>query len=491
MCLPQRLIRGWGAWLFAAVSLVCSAAASAQSSQWTDSIVTIQSSRVQFNFYQPWSRTVGRSVKNGVVVTGNRILTTADWMQNTTLVRVQKAGRGKWWNARIDSIDYHANLAILKVDDEGFWPGIEPVSVYPTPITEGDVQVWRRSQGKLEKWGSTIRKTVVRSAQRSFARYMMYEASSDIDSSGWSEIVTRDDQLVGLVASQGKNDRLLIIPAPLIRDLLDAKAKDSTKGLGYFDFSVQGTKNPMNVAYLGLEGPTRGVIVTGVAPTSAFNGILQPRDIILEIDGFPIDQEGEYEDPDFGYLAYDNLATRGKFGGDEVTFRIWRDETEMTVTGTLPKARYEDEIVPDHVFDRAPEYLVAGGLVFQPLTTDYLRSWGKEWWKRAPFRLRYYLHEPPTEERRHVVIMSRVLPDPINIGYQNLAFLVVDTINGKRIVDLEDVEAALASPEDGFHIVEFLANGATQKVVLDASEVDPANRRIAAKYGITRPKVIH
>jgi len=475
--------------LFALVG--CSSCALANDApNWTESIVSIQSSRVRYNFYQPWYSTVRRSVKNGVVVDGQRIITTADWMQNSTLVRVQRAGRGKWWKARIESIDYHANLAVLKIGDAAFWDGLTAVPIHKEVINEGEVRILRRSQGKLERWGSTIRRVAVRGAQRSFARYMMFEATSDIDSSGWSEVVTRDRQLVGLVASQGKNDRLLVIPAPLIRALLTVQAKDSGKGLGYFDFRAQSTKNPANAAYLGLPGQSRGVIVTGVPPTSVFADTLQPRDIILEIDGFEIDQEGEYKDPDYGYLAYDNLATRGKFSGDEVTLKIWRDGNEHLVKGTLPKARYEDEIVPDHVFDRRPQYLVAGGLVFQPLTADYLRSWGKEWWKGAPFRLRHYLHQPPTAERRHVVILSRVLPDPVNVGYQNLAYLVVDEINGQRIVALADVRTALESPLKGFHVVQFMPNSGVQKVVLDAGLLAPADDRIIRKYGIANRQYV-
>lgn len=471
-------------WLAFGLVVAFGSVAADDSSDWTESIVSIQSSRVQYNFYQPWYSTVRRAVKNGVVVDGRRIITTADWMQNTTLVRVQRAGRGKWWNASIESIDYHANLAVLKVGDATFWNGLRAVPIHQEVIKEGEVRILRRNKGKLERWGSTIRRVAVQSAQRSFARYMMFEATSDIDSSGWSEVVIRDRELVGLVASQGKNDRLLIIPAPLIRALLIAQAEDSSKGLGYFDFRAQSTKNPANAAYLGLSGQSRGVIVTGVPPTSVFAGKLRPRDIILQIDGFEIDQEGEYKDPDYGYLAYDNLATRGKFGGDEVTLTIWREGNEQLVKGILPKAQYQDEIVPDHVFDQQPQFLLAGGLVFQPLTADYLRSWGKEWWKRAPFRLRYYLHQPPTAERRHVVILSRVLPDPLNLGYQNLTYLAVDKINGQRIETLADVRTALEAPQEGFHVVRFMPNSGVQKVILDAEVLEVADERILRKYGI-------
>ena len=85
----------------------------ANGTDWGKVIVTIQASRVQYSFYQPWYDTVRRTEKNGVLVEGRQILTTADWLQNSTLVRVQRNGRGRWWNARLLWVDYHTNLAVV------------------------------------------------------------------------------------------------------------------------------------------------------------------------------------------------------------------------------------------------------------------------------------------------------------------------------------------------------------------------------------------
>ena len=486
---------GRGAVAVLMVTLVLAFAAPLSRAQpavdWDRAVVTIQSSRLHFNFYQPWYNAVRRIAKNGVAVEGKQILTTADWLQNSTLVRVQRGGRGKWWNARLEWIDYHANLAVVRVDDDAFWNGVVEVPVSTSVVAEGDVQIHRRAKGRLEHWSSTIRRVAVRSAQRSFVRYMMFEATSDIDSSGWSEVVTRGGEVVGLTSAQSKGDRLLIIPAPLIRNVMAAKATDPDSGLGYLDFSYQDTRNPANTEFLGLPGPPRGIIVTQVPSTSAFAGRLRHRDIILSIDGFPIDVEGEYEDPDYGFLAFDNLATRNRLAGDPLTFKVWRDGAEHSFSVPLPLARYENELVPEQVYDRPPQYLVSGGLVFQPLTTDYLRSWGKEWWKSAPFRLRYYLHQPPSLERAHMVILSRVLPDPINLGYQNLVYLAVDRINGQAIVDLPSVRQALQSPQGEFHVIEFMPNSRIQKLVLDAGELESANERILAKFGLPSLETIH
>src|SRR4029077_3754404 len=102
-----------------------------------------------------------------------------------------------------------------------------------------------------------------------------------------------------------------------------------------------------------------------------------------------------------------------------------------------------------------PAYLIVGGLVFQPLTDPYLQSWGAEWKHRGPFRLLYYRNEPPTKNRPALVLLSQVLPDAYNIGYQEQRYLVLDKVNGQRISRLPELRDTLEKPINGFHILEF------------------------------------
>ena len=217
---------------------------------------------------------------------------------------------------------------------------------------------------------------------------------------------------------------------------------------------------------------------------------LKPRDLILNADGFDIDIQGDYEDPDFGHLNMENLATRKKWAGDSVKFKIWRDGKQMDVTYTLPKAEYTESLVPDAVYDQAPEYLIAGGLVFQPLTDEYLKGWGADWRQRAPFRLNFYNSEEATPERPALVLLSQVLPDVYNIGYQELRNLVLDAVNGVKISHLADLQEALKKPKDGFHHIQFMQSDSLRTMILSAPDLEQATRRVLQRYGIQEPAVI-
>jgi hypothetical protein len=147
-------------------------------------------------------------------------------------------------------------------------------------------------------------------------------------------------------------------------------------------------------------------------------------------------------------------------------------------------------LVPQAPYNQEPEYLVMGGLVFQSLTRNYLRSWGEDWERRAPFRLAYFRNEEPTPERPRIVIMAQVLPDIYNLGYQDSRNLVVEQLNGRRVSSLGDLVDAMGQARDGFHVVDFMSGESLQRIVLDAEELNAATRRIQEVYGIERERVI-
>jgi len=151
--------------------------------------------------------------------------------------------------------------------------------------------------------------------------------------------------------------------------------------------------------------------------------------------------------------------------------------------------RPEQDRVPPYVFGRGPDYLIVGGLVFEELTRPYLASWG-DWTRRAPPRLLVAIDRDPQEETgtgtRRLVLLSSVLPDTANLGYQELRDLIVERVNGRPVASLQDLRQAFATPISGFHVVEFLAGQSAVKIVLDASEAAASRQRLQQAYGVER-----
>jgi hypothetical protein len=456
-------------------------------SLWENSVVRVEVTRRTYDYYQPWVTRNAQAGKIGIVVEANQILTTSEDLSDRTLVRVQKGGRGPWAIATVAWVDYYANLAVLTIADADFRANLRPVQFAEHPPAAGaTLQILRWREGKLESRQAEFTQFTVSKSRFSDINHVLMETASDIQNAGLGEPLVANSHVVGLVAAQSGRTGT-VIPASFISQILEARRADNQRGLGYFHFYWQPAENPASLANLKLPGPPRGVLVIdvperldGVAP------VVKPRDIILQIDGFDIDAEGDYVDPDYGQLMLENLATRGKWAGDNVKLKIWRDGQAQDVIYRLPKYEFSHSLVPLGVYDQPPDYLIVGGLVFQPLTTPYLQRWGSDWERNAPFRFRYYRNDEATQTNPSLVILSQVLPDKFNIGYQDQRWFVVNQVNDRRITTLADLSEALKQPKDGFHVIDFTPNESLQRIVLAAGDPErEATQRILERFGIS------
>jgi acetylglutamate kinase len=85
-------------------------------------------------------------------------------------------------------------------------------------------------------------------------------------------------------------------------------------------------------------------------------------------------------------------------------------------------------------------------------------------------------------------MLSSVLPDPYNLGYQEVRMLVVDQINGRKITKLEDVVQALKEPKDGVTRIQFIKGDTLQSLLLDAATLDEATQRVLKRYDLPADK---
>ncbi len=460
---------------------------------WENAIVQIEVSGKSYNYFQPWERTQKSAYKNGVVIDGHQIITTAEGLDDATDIRFKKQGDGVYSFGRIAWIDYQANLAALTTDDAlntqfnpgqpDFWQGLQAAKLADVVPLTGEIRVLRWRDDSLEERKGDVDRMAVENSALSFVSVPALKINCEMPGVGFGEAVVSGDKLIGLVYAQGSG-AMTAVPSSFMVPIIKAEQAKTYTGLGYFDFTWDTPDNPLNLTYLKLPGAARGVIIKDTAMKPGTTSVVKPRDVLLSIDGFDIDTEGNYIDPQYRKLLLENLSSRGKFAGQTCKFKIWRDGKEMDVVYTLPKAEFSDELVPQQSFDQQPEYVLTGGLVFVPLTESYMRSWGPTWHQHAPFRLSYFENDKVKPERPQRVVLAEVLRNPANIGYENLRYLVVDEVNGVKIKQIGDILTALKTPVNGFNVFKFEPGQAVQEIVLDASNIDEVNSQIMAHYRI-------
>jgi hypothetical protein len=139
-------------------------------------------------------------------------------------------------------------------------------------------------------------------------------------------------------------------------------------------------------------------------------------------------------------------------------------------------------LVPEDRYDVRPTYFIYGGLVFVPLTRDYLKSWGDDWQHSAPHHL-MALHDRGLRRRDclEVVILMKVLADRTNQGYHDLENLIITHVNGRKVRCLNDV-IHLTAKANGKFTRFTTAHG--EQVVLDRALVNQRHQAILASYHV-------
>ena len=232
----------------------------------------------------------------------------------------------------------------------------------------------------------------------------------------------------------------------------------------------------------GLPDTKHGVMIREIYPGSAAEGKLQEEDIIISIDGINIENDGtvefrKNERTDFVYII------QNKFIGDSVTFTVLRDSAEKNIELRLKDPVNFWHLVPRQQYDTAPTYYIAGGLVFEPLTTNFLQEWPGYWKSSAPNKfVYYYYYGSPDSERKQVIVLINVLADEVNMGYHNMMYQVISEVNGKKISDMNDLVEALEQNRDEYHTIK---DEEGYKIVLDRKKADSRTPEVLKRYKIS------
>lgn len=431
----------------------------------------------------PWTRTV-----TGLVVPGRKILLASTVFGNHLLVEAQKLGSEARTVARVELVDQEGPLALVAVDDPAFWEGLEPLPLADRAPGEGDVTIlrWQRS-GLLDAFPGTVRQVRAGRHGLSQTSLLTLEIGASTDGLGDSEVVVAKGRVAGLLAGRA-GDAYAALAAPVLERFLEGAARGDWRGFARAGLAWQDLTNPALRESLGLQPGETGIRLTRVSRHGSAGGVLKPGDVVLRLDGRKLDPTGYYDHPLYGRMLFALLFSDGRQPGETMPVEVLRDGQRLDLRLPLRAMRPEQDRVPPYVFGRGPDYLVVGGLVFQELTRPYLAAWG-DWARRAPPRILVAIDREPEdagEEPRRIVLLSSVLPDAANLGYQELRDLIVERVNGRPVGRLADLRAAFAAPRGGFHVVEFVAGQGAARAVLDAAEAQAAAARLRQAYGVEK-----
>lgn len=453
------------------------------------SILRVSSTNQAYDFFQPWVKKEPVNRRGvGALIEGGRILVSAELVENSNMIELEKADAPGKVTAVIELVDFDCNLALLRPESPGFLEGMRPLALRPG-VGSGDeatvVQV--EANGELAKTTGRITSVTIGGYPFMNLGLLVFKLSAPLQQRDWSFTlpVVRDGGLCGvLMRYDSRNQTSEVIPPPVIAHFLKEAASETYRGFARLGVSFAPLRDPQLRRYLGLVSPG-GIYVKQVAPGSAASKAgVRKGDVILSVDGRALDEDGNYDDPDFGKILFSHLTNTRMHPGDVCEVEVLRDRKPLRLSVRTEVPDEGKRPSEAHSGGKPPKYVVLGGLVFLELSRDYLREWGGNWRDEAPQRLVYldtFQDELPGDRGR-IVILSQVLPSPLSIGYEHLENLVVARVNGREIKSLDDLAAAIEDPWNGFQKIEFEEDPKT--IFLDARGVQDSSDGLKEQYGL-------
>jgi S1-C subfamily serine protease len=453
-------------------------------------VVRVNSTNQSYDFARPWDKKSPYPRRGaGVILSDGNVLVTAELVANRTHLEIEKPLTADKSQAEVIAVDYDANLALLKPLKEGFLDGLGRMALAEGAKVGSVAEILQlENTGEIARTPATITTIAVGPYPLDSLSLLTFKLSSPLQSRDSSFVLPAvlDGRLLGLLMRyDARSQTAEVIPPPVIRSFLDRAQAGPYSGFPRLGVGYASTRDPQLRAYLKLQ-EAGGVYITEVQPGSpADSAGLRKGDILLKVDDRPIDQDGLYEDSQYGKILFTHLVTSRKPDAGPLNVSILRDRKPLTLE-VLPKPSDPTKTISEsQTFDKAPKYVVLGGLIFQELSRAYLREWGGNWRKTAPQRLVYldaFQSELPTD-RGKIVFLSSILPSPDTLGYENLESLVVTKVNDIEIKSLSDLSSAAKSPVNGYHKIEFEEDPGV--IYLDAEAVQKNQEPLARDYGIT------
>ncbi len=456
-----------------------------------DAVVKIYTVSNAYNYHEPWQMMGQKSSHgSGFIIEGEKILTNAHVVAWATFVQVRRSGEAKKYTAKVEVVAHECDLAVLSLEDKSFFNGITPLKISSLPELQDEVVVYGFPAGgdKLSLTKGVVSRIEHIIYSHSGAYLLAGQIDASINSGSSGGPVLKGEDVVG-VAFQGMlrsgfENVGYIIPAPIVKhflkDIQNGKY-DGTPELGIF---MQKMENPALRKKYGMSDIETGVLINRVYPDSPTKDKVLVDDVILKVDGITVENDGtvEFRKGERTFLGH---LIQTKYINDIVTIDLLRNTQRIKVDVKLEKPIGCERLVPNMKYDMQPTYLIYGGLVFTPLTLNYLKEYGDEndWSARAPSHLvHYYLNEEPKQDRRSIIIISKVLADESNIGYHAYQDGVVVKINGRHINTIDDVVKALSENSGKFVEVEDTKG---YRLVLDRQMAIEAKNNILKRYKIT------
>ena len=431
------------------------------------------------NYLEPWSSTMRRSSGSGAIISGNRILTNAHVVANNTFIEVQRYGERKRYRAKVLSVSHQADMALLEVEKKQFFEGVVPLELGELPIIEQKVVVYGFPLGgkALSATTGVVSRIEHHRYAHSGESFLAVQVDAAVNPGNSGGPALTDGKIVGVVMQNLSKSQNIgyLVPVTMIKHFLEDIKDGKYDGFADLGLTTQKMENPTIKSSYHLDDNTTGNLVANLVYNTSLQGLVETGDIITAIDGHNIEDDSTVEFREHEYTSFHHFVDQHQMG-DKVSLDIVRDRKKMKVEATLDHVADDLLLVRTTEYDVMPRYFIYGGYAFSPLSRNLLRRSSQN-----KLALRYFATQWPTEEKKEVVVLLKVLPAELNRGNYSFALWPIEKLNGKTF-DTFDTFYQMVEDFDGDYLVLEDKDGA--KVIIDRQEALSQQPDILKKYNI-------
>jgi len=452
------------------------------------SVIQIDTTTQGEDYWAPWNPpNVYGMGGTGFYIGDRRLMTNAHVVTEAKVIRVKRPDRPKKYDARVLFIAHDSDLALITVDDDEFFEGLIPLEFGGVPKLKSMVTAVGYPTGgqKLSITSGVVSRIELQGYVHTGAEsHLAIQIDAAINPGNSGGPVLQDNKVVG-VAFQTQffaQNIGYMIPIPVVKHFLKDLEDGTYDGYPMLGIMTGNLENDTLREYLKVPAEATGVVILKALPHASLSGQVKKNDVLHAIDEYNVENDGTVKvDGEYLNLAF---VVQEKHVGEKMTLKIRRDGKPMELEVLLKK--WDIRMPQGTAYGEKPEYLVLGGYVFMPLTSNYADRSG--WRSRLTFLIAeiYQTLEEEYKGMDQLVVLSRVLRHD-STRYREYRNAIVRNVNGKRPKDFKEFVSMLEGADRA--VIEFEGVN-TEPLVLDRKRIEEVQAAILKQYAISKDRYV-
>ncbi|TGK13075.1 serine protease [Leptospira fletcheri] len=423
---------------------------------------------------------LSKDVGSGFIIQGNRILTNAHVVADSKFLKVKHYNSGKYYDAKVEFLGYDCDLALLKVEDDEFFMGIEPLEIADeSPSLGSNLLMLGYPEGDENL---TLENGIVNRVERlrysftglDYRKVVRVTANILPGYSGGPAIQNGKVAGITFEVSQLQGNTAYLIPPEIVLHFLKDVEDGSYNGFPYAGFTFQNGNSESLKRYLKVPAGLQGVLINKVYPDSSFSEVLQQDDFLYKIDDAFLNNEGGLQEFT-GRTIVDLIEPN--FIGQTLTLFFYRNGKHYKVPTQLKQTKSLDMYR-----DRESKNFVGAGLMFQSVNRALFGKESQRIETALRYHYSYYIQDDLFRFTERDLILTTIFPDPLNSKYLPYRFKILESINGKTPSDLSDFKDLWNKYADGTIVLKF--RGVGLPLILDTKTIRTIDARVKKRFDV-------